>query len=708
MSATIERPPAATVGRPIDRVDGPLKVTGAARYAADAPVEHPLYAVMVQSTISCGRIRTIDEDDARAVAGVVEVLTYRNAPRLTPTGFDFRALMLYVEPELPPLQSDEIRYWGQDVAAVIATTLEAAVTAAGRLRIEYDERAAAVVLDAHSRERKELVETFFGRILNMERGDVEAAFAGAATTIDAAYTTAAVTHNALEPSATVATWTGDDLTVYDATQWVKGLQSTLAHFFDLEPQRVHVISPFIGGGFGSKGWVWPHTVIAAMAAKAVGKTVKLVIDRSQFFTSNGHRAQTEQRIRAAARADGTIVGLTNDVIATTGQAGDWHEACGLIGKMLYAIPNLRISHHAVRLNIATPTAMRAPGEAPGSFGLESALDELAYAVQLDPVVLRIRNHADVDPESGLPYSSKHLLECYRDGAQRFGWARRNPEPRSMRDGREFIGYGMATATYPAMAGAAEVRVRLERDGRVTVECATHDLGTGMYTIVAQVAADSLGLPLERIDVRIGDSDYPRAPVAGGSQSTASVMPPLVEACERLKRLAGGDLATAAPGLEALASGTGDEYDEDAYAFHSFGAQFCEVRYDEDLARVRVTRFTGVYDCGRILNPKTARSQMIGGIIMGLGSALMEETVRDPRSGAIVGNNFADYRVPVNADIPPIDIAFIEHPDLRFNSLGARGIGEISITGVAAAVANAVYHASGRRVRDLPILPERLL
>ncbi len=342
------------------------------------------------------------------------------------------------------------------------------------------------------------------------------------------------------------------------------------------------------------------------------------------------------------------------------------------------------------------------------FALESALDELAYAVNVDPLELRVRNHTEKDPSNNdLPFSSKHLLECYREGARRFGWDRRTAEPRSMRDGHEFVGYGMATATYPAMAGATEVRVRTEGGGRVTVECATHDLGTGMYTIIAQVAADTLGVPLDAVTVKIGSSAYPKAPVAGGSQSTASVMPPLVDACEALKRLAGGNVAGAPAGLEASGSGSG-EVDEEKHSFHSFGAQFCEVRYDEELARLRVTRFTGVFDCGRILNPKTARSQMMGGIIMGLGMALMEDTVRDPRTGAIVTNNLADYRVPVNADVPPIEIGFVDHPDVTFNALGVRGVGEIGITGVAAAVANAVYHASGRRVRDLPIVPERLL
>jgi xanthine dehydrogenase YagR molybdenum-binding subunit len=707
MSTTIDRPGTANIGRATDRIDGPLKVTGAARYAADAPVEHPLFAVLVQSTISLGCVRTIDEGAARAIDGVVEVLSHRNAPRLTKTGFDFRDQTAFGEAHLMPLQSDEVHYWGQDVAVAIATTIEAATTAAGLLRIAYDERPPAVKIDEQTRARRETVDSFFGHSLNMERGDANAALKAAAAKIDVTYTTPAHTHNAMEPSATVATWSGEDLTVYDATQWVKGTQATLAHFFDLDPKRVHVISPFLGGGFGSKGWTWPHTVIAAMAAKVVGKTVKLVVDRSQFFTSNGHRSETEQRVRIAATKTGAITGLVHDVLDTTGTAGDWTEPCALSTDWLYAIPNVRTTHHNVRLDIPTPTAMRAPGEAPGSFAIESALDELAYAVNVDPIEVRVRNHTKRDATSGLPFSSKHLLECYRTGAQRFGWDKRTPEPRSMREGHEFIGYGMATATYPAMAAPTDVRVCTDGGGRVTVECATHDLGTGMYTIVAQVAADTLGIPLEHVTVKIGDSTYPQGPVAGGSQSTASVMPPLVDACEQLLRLAGGNVGTAAAGLEATGSASG-EVDGEKHSFHSFGAQFCEVRYDEDLARLRVTRFTGVFDCGRILNPKTARSQMIGGIIMGLGMALMEDTLRDPRSGAIVSNNLADYHVPVNADVPPIDIAFVEYPDLTFNPLGVRGVGEIGITGVAAAVANAAYHASGRRVRDLPIVPERLM
>lgn len=703
MSTTVTR---TLVGSPVDRIDGPEKVTGTAQYAADAPVANALHAVLVQSTISRGRIRTVDEDDARAIPGVVEILTYRNAPRVEPTGFNFAIPTTYVEAGLQPLQGPEVVYWGQHVAVAIATTLEAARRAAGALRIAYDEEPALLTLDA-ARDRRERVEQWFGSPVNVERGDLDAALATADVAVDAVYTTPDETHNPLEPCATVAQWDGDRLTVYDPSQYVIGTRNTLAHFFGLPPEHVHVIAPFVGGGFGAKGWTWPHTVIAAMAAKATGRPVKLVLDRSQSFSSSGHRSQTEQRMRLAGMRDGRITGIGHDVLTVTGRVGDWQEACGRISPWLYDVPNVRVTHHTVRIDIATPTAMRGPGEAPGTFALESAVDEFAAALEIDPLELRVRNHAERDPASGKPYSSKHLLACYREGARRFGWERRAPRPRALREGDEWVGYGMASATFPAFSSTTEARARVEAPGRVSVASATHDLGTGMYTIIAQVAAQTLGLPLDHIDVRIGDSGLPRAPVAGGSQSTASVAPAVADACRKLLAATGGALEASVVGTEAIGIAR-DDYDEEHYEFHSFGAQFCEVRVDSDLARVRVTRWVGVFDAGRIVNPKTARSQLAGGIIMGLGMALNEETVRDPRSGALVGNNLAEYRIPVNADIPPIEIGFIEEPDLHLNPLGVRGLGEIGITGVAAAVANAIYHAVGTRVRDLPILPEKLL
>jgi xanthine dehydrogenase YagR molybdenum-binding subunit len=694
------------VGSAIDRIDGPLKVTGAARYTADAPVEMPLFAVLVSSTIARGRITAIDDAAARALDGVVDVLTYRNAPRLHETSFDFTVPTIYVEGGLMPLQTDRVCYSGQFVAAVIATTFEEARAGAARLHIAYETETAAVTLDER-RDQSEPVEQFFGSPLNIERGDVDRAFATSSTVVEATYRTPEETHNPLEPSATVAQWDGNVLTVHDATQWIMGTRSTLAHFFGLPLENVHVICPFVGGGFGCKGFMWPHTVIAALAAKATGKPVKVVLDRSQFFTASGYRPQTEQHLRIASDAAGTLTAIEHDVLSPTSAVSEWVEPAGKTTPWLYDVPNLRTTHRIVRIDVATPTAMRAPGEAPGSFALESAMDELAAALQMDPLDVRVRNHATIDRTSGSPFSSKHLLECYREGARRFGWERRTPLPRAMREGSELVGFGMATATYPAFSGPTEVRVRVEAGARVAVECATHDLGTGMYTVIAQVAADSLSLPLERIDVRIGNSAYPRAPVAGGSQSTASVAPAVADACRALRERTGGTIDDRAVGIEATGSAT-DDYDAEHFSFHSFGAQFCEVRVDEELARVRVSRFVGVFDCGRIVNPKTARSQMIGGITMGIGMALLEETVRDSRNGAVVTNNFADYRIATNADIPPIEIAFVDEPDTRLNAIGVRGIGEIAITGVAAAVANAVFHATGKRVRDLPILPEKLL
>jgi xanthine dehydrogenase YagR molybdenum-binding subunit len=703
---TAVRTPGA-IGAATDRVDGPLKVTGAARYAADTPVQAPLYGVLVTSAVARGRITAIDETATRAIEGVVEVVTYRNAPRLQPTSFDFTIPTVYVEGGLMPLQTDRVCYWGQFVAAVVATTFEAARAGAAVLHISYAAEPAALTLAA-GRAGAEPVPEFFGSAIDVQRGDVEGALASAATAVDATYTTPDETHNPLEPSATIAQW-GDDgtLTVHDATQWIMGTRNTLAHFFDLPPEKVRVICPFVGGGFGCKGFIWPHTVIASLAAKLVRKPVKVVLDRTQFFTSTGYRPQTEQRLRLGADAAGKLTAIDHDVLVPTSRVADWMEPCGKTTPWLYDVPNVRTTHRMARIDVATPTAMRAPGEAPGSFALESAMDELAVALGVDPLELRIRNHADVDRTTGNPFSSKHLLACYREGARRFGWERRPAAPRTLRDGNELVGYGMATATYPAFSSPTEVRVRVEPDLRVAVECATHDLGTGMYTIATQVAADALGVPIERVIVRIGDSAYPNAPVAGGSQSTASVTPAIAAACRALLEQTGGTIDARAIGTEARA-GAGGDYDEEHFSYHSFGAQFCEVHVDEELASARVSRFVGVFDGGRILNPKTARSQMIGGIIMGIGMALFEESVRDPRSGAVVTNNFADYRVATNADIPPIEVAFIEEPDLRLNALGVRGIGEIAITGVAAAVANAVYHATGKRIRNLPILPEKLL
>jgi xanthine dehydrogenase YagR molybdenum-binding subunit len=526
-----------------------------------------------------------------------------------------------------------------------------------------------------------------------------------------------------------------------------GTRSAFAAAFEIDDTKIRVLAPYIGGGFGCKGFFWAHEIVAALAAKVTRRSVKLVVTREQMFTSCGHRSETEQHVRLGADGDGTLTSVIHEVLSASSRVGEFVEAAGKMTPMLFACDNLSVTQRVARLDIPTPAPMRAPGEAPGMYALGCAMDELAERLGMDPLELLRRNHAERDGDSGKPFSSKHLLECYTRGAERFGWSKRTHAPRSMREGGELIGWGVATATYPAMSAPAGARVAIGADGAIEVASATHDLGTGMYTIAAQIAADGLGVDPRTIHVRIGDSLLPNAPVAGGSQSSASVGPAIADGTARLRRQAiaiatshgasplhglAADAVEVRDGvlrakndpsralsyadvvklsgtssLEALgAAAPGKEQDD--YALHSFGAQFCEVRYDEELAKLRVTRLLGVFDCGRVLNHKTARSQMIGGITWGLGMALMEETVRDHRYGAVVTNNLADYHVPVNADVPEIDVLFVEEPDYRFNPLGARGMGEIGITGVAAAVANAVYHASGVRVRDLPIVPEKLL
>ena len=743
MTVTAERPATrGFIGQPLDRVDGRAKVTGAARYSADAPVDAPLFAVIVQSTIARGKMTAIDETATRAVPGVVEVVTHKNAPRVPAIPFDFT---MPVQEELAPLQSDEVHYDGQHVAAVVGATFEAAREGAALLRIAYEAQPAEVTMEAA--QQVELPEQWFGSDAQPRRGEPEAAFAASDVKVDASYVTPAENHNPLEPSVTVAEWRDGELTVHDSTQWVRGTRAALAKHFDLDEERVRVIAPFLGGGFGCKGFFWPHTVIAAMAAKLTNRPVKLVLSREQMFTSCGRRSQTHQRLRVGASHDGTLQAALHDVLSESSRVGTFVETAGGVTEMLYAIPNVAITHRLARLDVPTPTAMRAPGEAPGSFALGSALDELAYACGLDPLAVLRRNHADTDPSNGLPFSSKHLLACYERGAEAFGWNTRTHAPRSMRDGDELIGWGVATATYPGMRAPAEARVTIEPDGTIDVASATHDLGTGMYTILAQIAADVLGVNPRSVRVRIGDSSFPVAPVAGGSMSSASVGPAVQAAAQRAyddaRTIAISSGASPLHGLhedavevrdgvlrakddpsrtmtyadvvrlggtgaiEALGSvGPGDEGER--FSFHSFGAQFVEVRFDEELARLRVSRALGVFDCGRILNAKTARSQMIGGITWGIGMALFEETVRDARAGGVVTNNLADYHVPVNADIPNVEVEFVEEPDYKLNPLGARGVGEIGITGVAAAVANAVYHATGVRVRDLPIVPEKLL
>ena len=682
------------IGTPIDRVDGHLKVTGQAQYTADTPIAQVAYAVLVASTIARGKIVSIDTKDAQAIPGILKIYTHENMPRLTQPPPDFMKGVVPAQTDMP-LQGPEIVHYGQQLALIVAETFEAARAAAARIRVTYDAGAPALSLEDPNAERTK-PEEFFGTAMQSERGEVEKSLAKAAVRIDATYVTPTEFHCPMEPHATIAQWNGTKLTIYEPSQWVKGVQNYVATVLSMPADDVRIVSPFVGGGFGSKGFAFPHTVFAAVAARDLKRPVKLLLTRTQLFEQTGSRSRTEQHIQMGAGRDGKLVAIDHATDIAKSAVGWFVEPAGITTPMLYACPNVRISHDAVTLNTPALGPMRAPGEAPGMFALESALDELAVKLGIDPIELRIKNDTQHDEDAKLPFSSRHLAECFRTGAQRFGWSNR-PKPGERREHDEFVGYGVATATYPGLRTPASARVRSE-NGKFIVEVATHDIGTGMYAIMTQVAADALGVPISQVECRLGDSSFPTAPVAGGSQSTASVMPAVQAACVKLRESGGTQAeASVAPGDE-----------QNRYSFHSFGAQFVEVRVDATLGRVRVARALGVFDCGKIINPKTARSQFLGGMVFGIGMALMEEGVFDTRSGRVITDNLADYRIPVNADIEDIDAITIEHPDFVFNPLGVRGIGEIGITGVAAAIANAVYNATGKRIRELPITPDKLL
>lgn len=710
----------SAVGTPIDRVDGRLKVTGAAKYAAEFRPKGLVHAVAVQSTVARGRIASIDAAAARKSPGVLAVLTHRNAPKLRKPAEGAGGSTEAKQGEaLLPLSGDEIHFAGQYVALVVAEKLEQA-------------RRAAILLDVSYREEKPVLEIgeaeasatypekMFGRPgLQHRRGDAAGALAApGAVTHEATYSTPVETHNPMELSATVALWEGERLTVWDATQAVIGTRAFLSQAFGIPTDSVRVICPYVGGAFGCKGFQWPHTLLAAMAAREVRRPVSLVVTRSQMFTSVGHRPPTIQKLALAATRDGTLTAIRHETTTPTSPVTEFIEPAGrLTSALLYACDNVATPHRLVRVNVGAPTPMRAPGESPGTFALESAMDELAVALGMDPVELRVKNHADVDPAEKKPFSEKHLKECYALGAERFGWKGRNPKPRSMKDGDALVGWGMSTAVYPGYRWPASARVRVTPDGRAAVRVATQDLGTGAYTVLTQVSADALGLPVGRVVFELGDSSFPPAPVSGGSNSTASVSEAILRAATALREKLGSSdpnrtiaelVRSSGQPIEASASTQAENDEDKKYSIHSFGSHFCEVKIDPLLPRVQMTRWVAVMNVGRVLNPKTARSQVLGGVTMGIGMALLEHTAYDRRTGRPVTASLADYLVPVNADIGTIDVHFVDVPDPAINTLGCRGLGEIGITGAAAAVANAVYHATGRRVRDLPITPDKLL
>ena len=726
--------PRTAVGAHKTRVDGRLKVTGAARYAADHPADGVLHAVMVDSTIGLGRITGIDTTAATAQPGVRAVLSHRNAPRLP-----YRKNTGSNNPEgerLHVLQDDQVRFFGQPIAVVVADSLQGAQHAASLVEVSYDTETPSFDLDTAPANEP----------ITYARGNPEQALPAAPVRLDVTYRPSRNNHNPMEPHATIASWDGDRLTVWDKTQWVGGTQAELAAVFGLPVASVRVLSPFVGGAFGSGLRAWPHVTIAALAARELGRPVKLVLTRRQMYFGTGYRPTYHYRIQLGADRRGRLSAMTHDIRAETSRYENFLEGILPPGQMLYSTPHVSQQYLRVPLDVHTPIWMRGPGFATASYVLESAMDELAYRVGVDPVELRYRNEPAEDESNGLPFSTRRLRECLTVGAREFGWRDRSRAPRSRRDGDWLIGTGMAAGVYDTARSPAQSRVRLDADGDALVEAASSDMGPGTYTSMTQIAADALGLDMERVDFRLGDSLMPPTPPHGGSQTMASVGSAVQDGCDKLRQQAitlavqdrqsplfGADAAKVvvrrgrmslrdqpargetyrqllsrqgrshleARGSYAPPSGPG------RFSMYAYAATFAEVAVDARLGLVRVRRLLGVYDAGRIVNPILADSQAIGGMVGGIGTALLEHTVTDVRDGRIVNANLADYLVPVNADVPSVRAIYLRGEDREADPLGVKGLGEVVHVGVAPAIANAVFHATGRRIRELPITAEML-
>jgi xanthine dehydrogenase YagR molybdenum-binding subunit len=708
----------AAIGKPVSRVDGRQKVTGAATYAAEFNVPKAAHVAVVRSTIASGRVASIDATAAERAPGVVTVLTHRNAPRLP-----YRRHKGLPDPEvgerLHVLQDDRISHQGQPVAIVVANTIEQATHAATLVRVTYapanaitDVNRVAPVLPT-----QEQTDQPVRRPPETRRGDPEGAYDKAAVKLDQTYVIPREHHNPIEMHATIAAWEGDRLTLWDKTQWVHNTADEIAAVFGIPAENIRVISPFVGGAFGSGLRTWPHVTLAALAARAAKRPVKLMLSRREMYHAVGYRPHTVQRVALGAARDGRLSAILHEGHQETSTYEEFTEALLNATRFLYSCPNVYTRHRIAPMNVHTPTYMRAPGEASGTFALECAMDELAVALNIDPVELRLRNEPKTDEHRKLPFSSRATREAYRIGAERFGWSRRNPKSGSMRDGRWLIGWGMATATYPMNFAPATAHARLLPDGTAEVTIASSDMGPGTWTSMTQVAAEALGLPMERVKFTLGDTRLPRAPIHGGSMTMASVGSAVQAACRRaredaLKQAGTSDLAEAMRRLKRPVEATADVKPGDAgqrFSMHAFGAVFVEVAVDPDLGETRVRRIVGAYGAGRVVNPKLARSQCIGGMIGGIGMALMEHSVVDARNGRVPNANLAEYAVPVHADAPPVmDVIFVPEDDPHVNPLGAKGVGEIAMVGVAPAIANAIYHATGKRVRELPVTPDKLL
>ncbi len=762
------------IGKPVDRKDGRLKVTGGAAYAYEYFPKNLTYAVTVQSPISKGRIRSIDATAAKAHKGVVEVITYKNSIQLHQIDLQQAEGGRPGEKDLLPLQSDRIFYNGQHVAIVVANTFQAAEHGAALLKIEYDEEKPLATLEQGMADKYQPKSGLGGAQAQTQKGDTDKALDDSPVKSEHTYETPVYHHNAMEPHAATAIWEGDQVTIHDTTQAVFSTRAMVAQMLGIAAEKVRILSPYVGGGFGSKGFMWPHAIMTAMAAKQVGRPVKLTLNRMQMFTTAGRRTRTIQEIALGAGNDGKLNAVRHATTSETSFVDEFVEQAGVATKMLYPAAHLDVTHSLVRLNKVTPCPTRAPGEAVGMYAYEVAIDELAEKLNMDPLELRLINYAEKHPE-GKEWSEKSLKECYQKGADTIGWKSRNTTPRSMQEDGMLVGYGMATATYPANRQPSTVKVKLYDDGRAVAASATQDIGTGTYTVMAQILAQNIGVSVENSEFKLGDSTMPKGANSGGSQTSASVgaalmagalqakskaikmaiadkKSPLYQAEELAVKVENGKLFLESnlakgetyaqllkrnkmkvleaegftnvstrnppqkeqpkPGEPKKEENPFAKADEDTkrenFAFHSFGAHYVKVHVDPLTGTVRVKKVVSVMDVGTILNEKTARSQIIGGIIWGLGQALTEATEYDTNTARPVTKDLADYHVPCHADIPEFDIQFIGKPDFNISPVGSRGIGEIGTTGITAAIINAVHHATGKRIRSLPATPDKVM
>ena len=731
--------------QPAHRYEGVSKVTGTAKYVAEFKQPFPekdlLYGYMVQATIPSGTVTSMDAHAAERSPGVVAVLTPFNAPKL-----QVGKPQPPAKRNLTVLQDPDVDYNGQPIAVIVARSLNEAMAAAPLLNIKYTTKPAILNFDQHLDDAR-WPGTAIREPNAQKRGDVAQALSGAQVKLEQTYITPVQNHNPMEPHATIAWWDQEKLNVYDTTQGITGSRQSLARILNIALDDVHVSCPLVGGGFGSKGSAWSHVILAAMAARIAGKPVKIVLGREQMFGPVGARPTTMNMIKIAANSDGLITGIQHDAIIHASVLEDFIEESVGVSRYLYQSGSNETSLKVVPLNLGVPTFMRAPGESTGTAVLEIAMDEMAEKLKMDPMQFRLVNYADKNLAEDKPWSSKHLKDCYSQASERFGWSKRNPVPGQTSEGNELIGYGMASAIYGAYRSPASVIARQSADGRVYVGSGTQDLGTGTYTIMQQTAAQAMGMDLMLIDVNLGDSSLPKAPVSGGSQSAASVGPAVQAACKQLQ-LKLGDMAVGDPqsplhghyteelkvsggrifveknpaigedlkSLLTRASGKPVETDGSAQqpeslsatSNMSWGAVFAEVAVDKTTHMVKVRRVVATYDIGTLLNHKTGLNQLMGGIVWGVGFALEEETHFDPNTGRTVNENLAEYHVPVNRDIGTLDVTVLNIPDTKFSPQGARGIGEIGITGAMAAIANAIYNATGKRIRHYPITPDKLM